>query len=80
MAEAVELFARLVVDHQLGAAADEVLDHGAVVGGGRPLVEGDLVDPPRVLVLGEQTDQRLADGPGADDMNDVFAGHTGRGF
>ena len=75
MAEEVELVARLVVDHKLAAASDEMLDHRSVVRLRRPLVEGDLVDSPRVLVLGEQTDQRFADGPGADHVHDVLRCH-----
>ena len=67
-----ELVAGLLVGGELRAVIDEVVDLGPVVGVRRPLVERDLVDAPRVLELGEQPDQRLADRAGADHMNDVF--------
>ena len=51
---------------------DELIDLRAVGGGRRALVKGDLVDAPAVLELIEQSDQRLADRSGADDMHDVL--------
>src|ERR1044071_9331221 len=57
-----------------------MIHHRTIVGRGSPLVERDLVDAPLLFEVGEKADERLADGPRADHMHDVFRRHIGRGL
>ncbi len=68
MTEVLEILSPGIVDRELGAARHQVPDTGAVGLERRALVEGHLVDAHVVLEVGEQPDQRLADGPGPDDV------------
>jgi hypothetical protein len=76
VAELLEVGPRLLVHGELRAAAAKVFHLGALVDQRSALVEGDLVDAERALEVGEQADQRLADGPGSDDVHDLSAGHA----
>src|SRR6185295_8473156 len=59
---------------QLRAPLQEVIDLGPFGRHRRALVEGDLVDAEVFLEVGEEADQRLADGPGPDDVYDLLHG------
>ena len=61
----------VVVDHQRRAPPHQVVDLPPLGDQWRPLVEGHLVDPERLAVVGEEPDQRLPDGAGPDDVDDV---------
>ena len=80
MAEPVELVARMLVDDELPAAPDQMLDHGVVFRLRSALVERDLVNAPLRLEIGEESDERLADRPRADDVHDCLVRHNGRGL
>ena len=72
MTELREIRARVFVCREPRAVIDQLIHFRAVVRRRRPLVKSDFVDAPPVLELIEQTDQRLADRSGADDMHDVL--------
>jgi hypothetical protein len=72
----LELAPAVLVDSQLRAFHRKRVDFGAVGQQRSPLVEGDVVETPLLAKGGENADQRLADRPGTDDMNDfLFCGH-----
>ena len=68
----------VLVDRQLGAALDQVVQLGAVGGERRPLVEGDLVDSHPVPEVGEETEQGLANRARAHDVDDLLHGSLTR--
>ena len=80
VAEPVELVARMLVDDELSAAPDQMLDHGVVFRFRSALVERDLVDAPLRLEIGEESDERLADGSRTNDVDDCLVRHNGRGL
>ena len=59
----------------LAPRLQQVLNLGTVGQQGRPLVEDHLVDTQLGLEVTEQTDERFADGPGADDENVLRSEH-----
>ena len=67
----------VLVRHQPRAAAQQVLDLGAVGHQGRALVEQDLVDTELGLEVTQQADERLTDRAGADDENVRLLGEDG---
>jgi hypothetical protein len=68
--ELLEVIAPFGVDGQHGSTPLEVPDLAPLGQQWRPLVEGDLVDPEVVAVIGQQPDERLTDRPGTDDVDD----------
>ena len=69
--EILEAGALVLVDRQDRPSPNQVVDLAPLGDQGRALVEGDLVDPEVLLVVGQQPDQRFPDSPGPDDMDDV---------
>ena len=75
VAEGLEVRRLVLVGREVRAALHEVVDLRALGLHRRALVERDLVDPEVLLEVREETDQRLADRAGPDDVNDVL--HSG---
>jgi hypothetical protein len=74
MAQLFEVRLAIVVDGQHRTATFEVSDLGLLGEQWRPLVKGDFVDSEMLSVVGEKTDERLTDGAGAHDVDDVHNG------
>src|SRR6266404_758420 len=61
------------------AAPSQCRHFGPVGKQRRAFVKGDLVDAELLLKVGHQTDERLANGPGSDYMNDIFVHPSSNG-
>jgi hypothetical protein len=75
VAQLLEVLHPLLVGHEPRAARHEVVELGAVGRERSALVEGDLVDAELVVEVGEQADERLTDGAGADHVDDLLHGN-----
>lgn len=76
VAHGLERVPAIVVDAEDGASLNEIPNLGALVDEGGPLVEGDLIDPEGRGVVGQEPDERLPDGPGPDDVDDLAQCHS----
>ncbi len=80
MPEFLERRALVIIDCQVGAPPYEIVDLATLGDQGCALVKRHLVDSEVCLVIRQQPDERLPDGPGPDNVNDVHGkAPSGRG-
>ena len=69
MPQGLEVPLPALIHRQPGSATHEVLEPWSIGGQRSPFVERHLIDAHPIAEIGEQADQRLANGTGAHDMN-----------